>query len=312
MITHPFQVLGDLFVEENFNLLVFLFAPVLFLPLLAPRYLLPVVPLEILYLVADVPEQDVFGSQTVAITAFIFVATTLALAAHRPHGRREGARRPARARRAAAGVDRVLRRRRRQLALPASRGAGAGATSSTAPASRRPSSSTTTRPVRASPEIDPAPGRAHRGLRARDRPASRTSAAAIDGVDVVVLDATARARAGATRSAGSSARASARSGLRRGIFNREGVEVVRERRLGSRLIERGRQARVAGGVVEHVGVRVRVGSGEVEVVHVVIGTTCRWTWGTSSPAMIRPTRVGLEDLLLGPPDGVGHRGQVVR
>jgi uncharacterized membrane protein len=80
MITHPFQVLGDLFVEENFTLLIFLFAPVLFLPLLAPRYLLPVVPLEILYLVADVPEQDVFGSQTVAISAFIFVATALALA----------------------------------------------------------------------------------------------------------------------------------------------------------------------------------------------------------------------------------------
>jgi uncharacterized membrane protein len=80
MLSHPFQVIGDLFAEENFTLLVFLFAPVLFLPLLAPRYLLPIVPLEVLYLVADAPEQDVFGSQTVAITAFVFVATAMALA----------------------------------------------------------------------------------------------------------------------------------------------------------------------------------------------------------------------------------------
>jgi uncharacterized membrane protein len=79
-VSHPFQVLGDLFVEENFTLLVFLFAPVLFLPLLAPRYLLPIVPLEVLYLVADVPEEEVFGSQTIVITAFVFVATAMALA----------------------------------------------------------------------------------------------------------------------------------------------------------------------------------------------------------------------------------------
>lgn len=80
LLTHPFQVLGDLFTEENFTLLVFLFAPVLFLPLLAPRYLLPILPLEVLYLVADVPEQDAFGAQTVGITAFVFVATAMALA----------------------------------------------------------------------------------------------------------------------------------------------------------------------------------------------------------------------------------------
>lgn len=80
LASRPFQVLADLFVEENFTLLVFLFAPVLFLPLLAPRYLLPIVPLEVLYLVADVPEADVFGAQTIGITAFVFVATAMALA----------------------------------------------------------------------------------------------------------------------------------------------------------------------------------------------------------------------------------------
>ena len=46
----------DLVLEENFAVIVFLLAPVLFLPLLAPRYLLPVVPLEVVYLVADVPD----------------------------------------------------------------------------------------------------------------------------------------------------------------------------------------------------------------------------------------------------------------
>jgi uncharacterized membrane protein len=79
MLTHPFQVLGDLVVEDNFAVIVFLLAPVLFLPVLAPRYLLPVVPLEVLYLVADTPEQARFGQQTIAITAFVFVATAMAL-----------------------------------------------------------------------------------------------------------------------------------------------------------------------------------------------------------------------------------------
>lgn len=79
MITHPLDVLGRLFSEQNFNLLVTLLAPVVFLPILAPRYLLPVVPLQCLYLVADVPSQAVFGQQSVAATAFIFLATAFAL-----------------------------------------------------------------------------------------------------------------------------------------------------------------------------------------------------------------------------------------
>lgn len=78
MVTNPFEVLGDLVVEENFTILVFLLAPVLFLPVLAPRYLLPVLPLEAMYLIADVPEEAAFAQQTVAITAFIFLATAMA------------------------------------------------------------------------------------------------------------------------------------------------------------------------------------------------------------------------------------------
>lgn len=79
MLVHPAQMLGAVFRELNFNLLVTLFAPVAFLPLLAPRYLLPVIPLQFLFLVAEVPESAVYGQQTVAITAFVFLATAFAL-----------------------------------------------------------------------------------------------------------------------------------------------------------------------------------------------------------------------------------------
>ncbi len=80
MLVHPGEVLGSVFREQNFNLLVTLFAPVAFLPLLAPRYLLPVLPLQFFFLVAQVPEGAVYGQQTIAITAFIFLATAFALA----------------------------------------------------------------------------------------------------------------------------------------------------------------------------------------------------------------------------------------
>lgn len=79
MLSHPFDVLSRLTSEQNFNLVVTLFAPVLFLPFLAPRYLIPIVPLQVLYMVADVPREAVFGQQTVAVTAFIFIASAFAL-----------------------------------------------------------------------------------------------------------------------------------------------------------------------------------------------------------------------------------------
>lgn len=80
MLTQPLTVLDKLTSEQNFNLLVVLLAPVLFLPVLAPRYLVPVMPLQFLYMVAEVPRGAVFGQQTVAATAFIFLATAFALA----------------------------------------------------------------------------------------------------------------------------------------------------------------------------------------------------------------------------------------
>jgi uncharacterized membrane protein len=80
MIAHPFRALGDLFDQQNFEILVMLFAPVFFLPFVAPRYLLPVVPLECLYLIANVSEDRTARPEhTVAITAFIFVATAIGL-----------------------------------------------------------------------------------------------------------------------------------------------------------------------------------------------------------------------------------------
>ncbi len=79
MLVHPFDVISRLTSEQNFNLLVTLLAPVVFLPVLAPRYLLPAIPVQVLYMVADVPPEAVFGQQTVAITAFIFIATAFAL-----------------------------------------------------------------------------------------------------------------------------------------------------------------------------------------------------------------------------------------
>jgi hypothetical protein len=47
---------------------------VLFLPFLSPRYLLPVIPLQVLYLAGDVSTATRYGPQAVAITAFIFLS----------------------------------------------------------------------------------------------------------------------------------------------------------------------------------------------------------------------------------------------
>ncbi|MCB0994122.1 MAG: DUF2079 domain-containing protein [Acidimicrobiales bacterium] len=81
MITHPHELLGDVVSEANFSKIVSLLAPVLFLPVVAPRYLLPAVPLYALYLAADVPAGDLLeAQQTVPIIVFIFVATVFALA----------------------------------------------------------------------------------------------------------------------------------------------------------------------------------------------------------------------------------------
>ncbi len=81
MLIHPHKVIGDLLDEENIRLMVALLAPLLFLPVLAPRYLVPALPLQALYLVADVPVRgngtNEFG---LPLSVFAFVAATFALA----------------------------------------------------------------------------------------------------------------------------------------------------------------------------------------------------------------------------------------
>ena len=81
MITSPIDFTQELFSEANFRTIVRLLAPVLFLPVGAPRYLLPAIPLYCLYLVADVPEGALEeAGQNIPITAFIFVALVFGLA----------------------------------------------------------------------------------------------------------------------------------------------------------------------------------------------------------------------------------------
>jgi uncharacterized membrane protein len=80
MFAHPVEVIGDLVAKENLDVLILLLAPLLFLPVVAPRYLLPVLPLEALYLVADVPHGGIAGAEyTVAPIALLFVASAFAL-----------------------------------------------------------------------------------------------------------------------------------------------------------------------------------------------------------------------------------------
>ncbi|MGH9244197.1 MAG: DUF2079 domain-containing protein [Acidimicrobiales bacterium] len=80
MVTHPHQVLADVFAEADVRLLVGLLAPLLFLPLLAPRYLIPAMPLQFLALLAAVPLSGAAGAHHLVPTVpFAFVAATFAL-----------------------------------------------------------------------------------------------------------------------------------------------------------------------------------------------------------------------------------------
>ncbi len=81
LISAPHEAVADTMSQANFQMIVFLLAPVMLLPLVVPRYVLPVVPLFAVYLVADVPTgQLAEAPQTVPVTVFIFVATVFALA----------------------------------------------------------------------------------------------------------------------------------------------------------------------------------------------------------------------------------------
>lgn len=80
MLTHPFQVLGDLFTTEKFTKLTALLGPLLFLPLLSPAFLFPALPFEFLLLTATyAPPHTIDYHYTVAFAAFGFMATAMTL-----------------------------------------------------------------------------------------------------------------------------------------------------------------------------------------------------------------------------------------
>lgn len=80
MLSQPGDVLRDIFVQNNFITVVKLIAPLVFLPLVAFRYLVPAIPLYALYLLADVPEGSVLeATQTIPLLVFVFVAALFAL-----------------------------------------------------------------------------------------------------------------------------------------------------------------------------------------------------------------------------------------
>jgi hypothetical protein len=82
MLTNPTQVFGDFFAEENFRKLILLFAPWLFLPVLRPRFQLPLIIFGMFGFVADIPPGE-FGNpqQDVAALAFLPIAAAFALRA---------------------------------------------------------------------------------------------------------------------------------------------------------------------------------------------------------------------------------------
>lgn len=80
MLSQPGDVLRDIFTQSNFITVVKLIAPLVFLPLVAFRYLVPAIPLYALYLVADVPEGPIAeATQTIPLLVFVFVAAVFAL-----------------------------------------------------------------------------------------------------------------------------------------------------------------------------------------------------------------------------------------
>ncbi len=77
ILRQPHVFLRNLVTEENFLVGVTLLAPVLFLPLVELRYLMPAVPLFLVQLASDTPEGLL--AESVPVAAFVLVATVFAL-----------------------------------------------------------------------------------------------------------------------------------------------------------------------------------------------------------------------------------------
>jgi len=78
-VRSPLVLLEDLTSRPNVVLVVSLFAPVLFLPLLSIRHLLPAVPLTALFLIAEGQGSGAFAERTSLLLAFTFIAAPYAL-----------------------------------------------------------------------------------------------------------------------------------------------------------------------------------------------------------------------------------------
>lgn len=84
MLLHPHVVLRDFLHRANAKVFLELLAPLAFLPVLSPRFLMPGLPLQCLYLLSNVPAAHTIDWQyTVAIIPFLFVATAMALGKQR-------------------------------------------------------------------------------------------------------------------------------------------------------------------------------------------------------------------------------------
>ena len=82
MLTNPVQVLSDFFAEENFTKLLILFAPWLFLPVIRPRFQLPLVLFGAFSFLAAIPQGEFLNAQQdVAALAFLPIASAFALRA---------------------------------------------------------------------------------------------------------------------------------------------------------------------------------------------------------------------------------------
>ena len=82
MLTNPIEVLKDFFAEDNYRKLVLLFVPWLFIPVIRPRFQLPLVLFGTFSFIADIPAGE-FGNpqQDVAALAFLPIAAAFALRA---------------------------------------------------------------------------------------------------------------------------------------------------------------------------------------------------------------------------------------
>ncbi len=78
-LRNPVDSMQAVVAQENLALIVALLAPVIFLPLLSLRYLLPALPIGGLYLLAGTSQDTAFAERSAMLLAFVMIAATFAL-----------------------------------------------------------------------------------------------------------------------------------------------------------------------------------------------------------------------------------------